>query len=115
MPFRAPTADYEFIFENVVPLAPVTETERFEDATPDVTSAILTEAGKMCEDILAPLNRVGDQHPATLENGVVRTPPGFGEGYQAIAEGGWVGLAADPEYGGMGLPMAINTAVNDMM
>ncbi|MGR3469323.1 MAG: acyl-CoA dehydrogenase [Shimia sp.] len=115
MPFRAPTADYEFIFENVVPLAPVAETERFAEATPDVTSAILTEAGRMCEEVLAPLNRVGDQNPAQLENGVVRTPPGFGEGFKAIAEGGWVGLAADPEYGGMGLPMAINTAVNDMM
>ncbi|MEL6609099.1 MAG: acyl-CoA dehydrogenase [Pseudomonadota bacterium] len=115
MPYRSPVSDYEFIFEHVVPIAPLSETEKFEDATADVTSAILTEAGKLSDDIIAPLQRPGDLNPARLENGVVRTSPGFAEGYAAIAEGGWVGIAADPEYGGMGLPMAVATAVNDMM
>lgn len=62
-----------------------------------------------------PLQRPGDLHPARLENGVVRTSPGYAEGYKAIAEGGWVAIAADPENGGMGLPMTVTTAVNDMM
>ncbi|MEO0402372.1 MAG: acyl-CoA dehydrogenase N-terminal domain-containing protein, partial [Pseudomonadota bacterium] len=81
MPYRAPVDDYTFLFDHVVGLDQVTATDRFAEATPDVTSAILTEAGKMCEDIMAPLQRPGDLHPARLENGVVRTSPGYGEGY----------------------------------
>ncbi len=65
--------------------------------------------------MLAPLQRNGDLTPARLENGVVRTSPGFTEGYKAIAEGGWVGMSADPEYGGMGLPMTLTAAVSEMM
>ncbi|WP_299043469.1 acyl-CoA dehydrogenase [uncultured Tateyamaria sp.] len=115
MPYRAPVDDYTFLFDHIVGLDQVVATDRFADATSDVTSAILTEAGKLCEDVIAPLQRPGDLHPARLENGVVRTSPGYAEGYKAIAEGGWVGMAADPEYGGMGLPMAVTTAVNEMM
>ncbi|MEP2890652.1 acyl-CoA dehydrogenase [Tateyamaria sp.] len=115
MPYRAPVDDYTFLFDHVVGLAQVTATDRFEEATPDMTSAILTEAGKLCEDIMAPLQRPGDLHPAHLENGVVRTSPGYAEGYKAISEGGWVGMAADPEYGGMGLPVTVTSAVNEMM
>jgi len=115
MPYRAPVDDYSFLFDHVVGLAQVVETDRFAEATSDVTTAILTEAGKLSEDIMAPLQRAGDLHPARLENGVVRTSPGYADGYKAIAEGGWVGIAADPEYGGMGLPMTVTTAVNEMM
>ena len=115
MPYRAPVDDYTFLFDHIVGLDQVTATDRFAEATPDVTTAILVEAGKLCEDIMAPLQRNGDLHPARLENGVVRTSPGYAEGYRAIAEGGWVGMAADPEYGGMGLPMTVTTAVNEMM
>ncbi len=115
MPYRAPTPDYEFLLSKVVGLDAVTATERFAEATPDVTGAILTEAARLCEEVLAPLQRAGDLHPARLENGVVRTSPGFAEGYRAIAEGGWVGMSASPEHGGMGLPMAVTTTVNEMM
>ena len=115
MPYRAPVEEYQFIFDHIVGLQKVTETERFSEATPDMTAAILTEAGRMCEEVLFPLQRNGDLHPAYLENGVVRTSPGFAEGYKAIATGGWVSIGANPEYGGMGLPMAVTTAVNEMM
>ncbi|PYC47799.1 acyl-CoA dehydrogenase [Litorivita pollutaquae] len=115
MPYRAPVADYKFIFEHVVGLTQVSATEKFAEATSDVTDAILTEAGRMCEEVLAPLNRNGDLFPAAVENGVVRTSKGFADGFKAIAEGGWVGISADPEYGGMGLPIAMTTALNDMM
>jgi alkylation response protein AidB-like acyl-CoA dehydrogenase len=115
MPYRAPVEDFQFLFDHVVGLDRVTATDRFAETTPDVTAAILTEAGKLCQEVLAPLQRPGDLHPARLENGVVRTSPGFAEGYKAIAEGGWVAIAADPEHGGMGLPMVVTTAVNDMM
>ncbi|PZQ98086.1 MAG: acyl-CoA dehydrogenase [Cereibacter sphaeroides] len=115
MPYRAPIADFRFLFEHVVGLPTVAATERFADATPETVDAILTEAGRLCEETLAPLQRPGDLHPARLENGVVRTSPGFAEGYRAIAEGGWVSMAASPEHGGMGLPMTVTTAVNEMM
>ncbi len=115
MPYRAPVSDYEFLFDKVVGFQQVVATERFSDATPDVVGAILTEAGKMCEEVIAPLQRNGDLHPARLENGIVRTSPGFAEGWRAIAEGGWIGISGDVEYGGMGLPMTVTTAVNEMM
>ena len=115
MPYRAPVSEFAFLFENVVDLAAVTATERFADADAGTVEAILAEAGKLCEEVLAPLQRVGDVQGSRLENGVVRTPDGFGDGFRAIAEGGWVGIAAPQEYGGMGLPMTVTTAVNEMM
>ena len=115
MPYRAPVEEFRFLLRNVAGFDEVAATDRFAEATPDTVQAILTEAGRMCDDVLAPLQRQGDLHPARLENGVVRTSPGFAEGYRAIAEGGWVSIAAAPEHGGMGLPMALASAVNEMM
>ena len=115
MTYRAAVADHRFILDHVVDFAQVAATDRFADATADTVAAILTEAARLCDDVMAPLNRGGDQTPARLENGVVRSSPGFAEGYRAIADGGWIGLSASPEFGGMGLPMALNTAVTDMM
>ena len=115
MPYRAPLSDFRFLYQHVVGLDQVSATPQFADATPDLVEAILTEAGRLCEQTLAPLNRAGDKHPARLENGVVRTSPGYADGYRAIADGGWVGMNANPEYGGMGLPMAVASAVNEMM
>jgi len=115
MPYKAPLDEYQFLFDHIVGFSKVTQTDRFSETTPDLVGAILGEAGKLCEEVLAPVQRAGDQHPAVLENGVVRTSPGFAEAYNAIAEGGWVSIAAGPDYGGMGLPMTLTTAVNEMM
>ncbi|MFK7940417.1 MAG: acyl-CoA dehydrogenase [Roseovarius sp.] len=115
MTYRAPVDDFRFLLDHVVKFDQVSGTERFAEATGDMAMAILTEAARMCEDVLAPLQRVGDTHPAHLENGVVRMSPGFVEGYKAIAEGGWVSIAADPAHGGMGLPITLTSAVNEMM
>ncbi|CUK05410.1 Acyl-CoA dehydrogenase [Shimia thalassica] len=115
MPFRAPVSDYQFLFEHVVDLQKVIETDRFAEADKDVIDAILTEAGKMCEEVMYPVQRNGDLQGAELENGVVRTSPGYAEAYGKVAEGGWISTSADPEYGGMGLPHTITTAVNEMM
>lgn len=115
MPYRAAVDEYTFLFDHIVDFAALRETDAFAEATDDVTRAILSEAGKLCDEVLAPLQRNGDLHPAKLENGVVRTSPGFDVGYKAIAEGGWVGMSADPEFGGMGLPMTLTSAVNEMM
>ena len=115
MPYKAPLDEYQFLFDHIVGFSKVTQTDRFTETTPDLVSAILGEAGKLCEEVLVPVQRAGDQHPAVLENGVVRTSPGYAEAYNAIAEGGWVSIAAGPDYGGMGLPMTLTTAVNEMM
>jgi hypothetical protein len=115
MPYRSPITDFRFIMDHVVGFDQVAATERFADATPDMCDAILTEAAKLSDEVLAPLQKSGDQHPAVLENGVVRTSPGFGDGFKAIAKGGWIGISASPDNGGMGLPLTLATTVNDMM
>lgn len=115
MPYRAPVTDITFCLDHVVGFDRVQSASTFEDATSDVVQAILTEAGRICEEVIAPLNRAGDETPARLENGVVRTSPGYADGYKAIAEAGFVAISADPEYGGMGLPLTVTTAVNEMI
>ncbi len=112
--YRAPLADLGFVLTQVVGLGQVTAQARFAHATPETVAAVLAEAGRLAQDVLAPLNPAGDARPARLENGVVLTPPGFAAGYRAIAEGGWVGSSTAPEFGGMGLPMAVTAAVNEM-
>lgn len=115
MPYRAPMSDIRFILDHVVPLGPVAATARYAEATPDLVEAILTEAARLCDTVVAPLQRAGDLHPARLENGAVRSTPGFAEAFRQIAAGGWVGVSAPAEYGGMGLPQALNMAFHDMM
>ena len=115
MPYRAPLSDFRFVLDRVVGFGQVIATNRFAEADSDVVDAILTEAGRLSEEVLSPLQRSGDLHPAFLENGVVRTSPGFADGYRSIAEGGWVSTSAGPKFGGMGLPISVTTVVNEMM
>ncbi|MEQ5871376.1 acyl-CoA dehydrogenase [Sagittula sp. NFXS13] len=115
MTYRAPLGDFSRILKHVVGYDRVAETTLFEEASLETVEAVLGEAAKMCEEVMAPLQRNGDTDPAVLENGVVRTSKGFAEGYKAIAEGGWIASSADPAHGGMGLPMVVTTCVNDMM
>ncbi|MEL6678731.1 MAG: acyl-CoA dehydrogenase family protein, partial [Pseudomonadota bacterium] len=115
MTYAAPIKDMQFVLDRVLGTGRLSDTERFAEATGETAEAILTEAGKLAADILAPLQRPGDLEPARLENGVVRCSPGFADGYKAIAEGGWVGMAADPDHGGMGLPMTLTSCVGEMM
>jgi alkylation response protein AidB-like acyl-CoA dehydrogenase len=84
----------------------------FDDET---LAAVLEAGGKLARDVLAPLNRIGDETGARIENGQVRAVPGFGEAYRAFAEGGWNALAADPDHGGQGLPKALEIAVYEMI
>ena len=115
MSYRAPVDDFRFLFTHILGLQGLSRTGRFGDLTEDVSDAILTGAARLTEEVMTPLRRAGDLHPATLEDGVVRTPPGFADAARAIAEGGWVGTTADPTYGGMGLPQVLNAAVGEMM
>ncbi len=114
MTFRARLSEYEFILNTLLNYAEIAETAKFSEASPDVASAILAEAGRLANDTLAPLQRAGDVSPAVLDGTVLRTSPGFAAGFRAIADGGWVGISADPDYGGMGLPMSLTTAVMEM-
>ncbi|MEM9735350.1 MAG: acyl-CoA dehydrogenase family protein, partial [Pseudomonadota bacterium] len=115
MPYRAPVEEIAFCASKIVGQEMLADTELFAEATAETRQAILDEAAKMCEGALEPVQRAGDLHPARLENGVVRCSPGYREAYEAIAEGGWVGMSASPEHGGMGLPISFATYVNEMM
>ena len=115
MPYRAPLDAFDALLA-ATDARRLAETVRFAEATPETLRAVAAEAARLCEDVLAPLNRVGDRHPAHLDaDGVARTPPGFAEGYGAIRDGGWCGVSADPAHGGLGLPQTAWTLVNEMM
>ena len=115
MPYRAPADELRFILDHVVRFSEVTATERFAEAAPETVSAILDEAAKLADGVLAPLQRVGDTEGAVLENGRIRTAPGFRDAYAQIAEGGWIGISGDPDHGGLGLPFTLAASVNDMI
>ena len=115
MTYRVPVEEMIFTAEQVIGHGRLAETDRFAEATDETRAAIITEAAKMAEGAMAPVNRNGDLHPARLENGVVRCSPGFQEAYDAIAEGGWIGISAPTEHGGMGLPISFTTYINELM
>jgi alkylation response protein AidB-like acyl-CoA dehydrogenase len=81
----------------------------------DTAAAILEEAGKLASESLAPLNRSGDEEGAQWNDGVVTTPAGFKEAYATYAEGGWVGLSGNPQFGGMGMPKMLAVHVEEML
>ena len=114
MPYRAPVAEFAFLLRHVVGFDRVSAQPAYAEATDDMVAALLTEAGRICDDVLAPLNRQGDLHPARLENGVVRTSPGYAAGYRAMADAGMTAITADPAYGGLGLPQTVAACINDM-
>ncbi|MDG3042549.1 acyl-CoA dehydrogenase [Roseicyclus marinus] len=114
MPYRAPIAEFEFLLAHVAGFDRVSALPRHAEATPETVRALLSEAGRICEEVLAPLNRIGDMQPTRLENGVVRTPPGYADGYRAMAEAGMTAISASPDHGGLGLPITVTTCVNDM-
>lgn len=114
--YRAPVEDTMFVLKDVLNIERYNNLPGFEEATPDLIEAILGEAGKLCEEVLQPINHSGDQEGCTRhEDGSVTTPKGFSEAYQAYREGGWMGLSADPEYGGQGLPYALHSAVGEYL
>ena len=112
--YKAPIKDIQFVLNEVIDVSKLAKLPGYEDATPDTIHAIVEEAAKLCENVLFPLNRTGDEEGCHYENGVVRTPKGFKEAYKQFAEGGWTGITCDPEFGGQGLPATVGFALQEM-
>jgi acyl-CoA dehydrogenase len=112
--YQAPVADALFLLNDVLHWDRYNNLPGFSDASPDVVEAVLQGAAKISEEILQPINLSGD-HEGCVRNadGSVTTPKGFKEAFKAYAEGGWIGLATNPEYGGQGLPYTLATLVNE--
>jgi alkylation response protein AidB-like acyl-CoA dehydrogenase len=114
MTYTAPLADMRFALREVAGLERIAALPGYEHATDDTVDAVLEEAAKLAGNGLAPLNRDGDKVGAKLENGVVRTAPGFTGIYKEFVDGGWNSLPFDPEFGGQGMPWLLATSVQEM-
>ena len=113
--YTAPVEDMMFLYEKLRNNKSYNELEKYKDVTPDLVKNILEEAAKINENIILPLAKVGDEQPAILENGVVRTPPGYKEAYKKYIEDGWTSLSCDPKYGGQGMPKTVSAFFDEML
>lgn len=113
--YSPPINDIKFILHEVLEAKSLSELPGYGDVSEDLMDQILEEGGKICEQVLFPLNQVGDQQGCTFDDGEVKTPEGFKQAYETFTEGGWTGLSCDPEYGGMGMPTLLNTVMQEMI
>ena len=114
--YRAPVEDVRFLLSDVFQVDRRANLPGFAEAPPDVRDAIFGEAGRFCEQVLAPLNRIGDKEGCVRHSdGSVTTPNGFREAFRQYGEGGWMGISAPAAYGGQGLPEFLTVAVNEMV
>lgn len=110
MSYRAPVRDLAFTLEAIAGMPDLAATGAFPDYDVDVAGAVLEAAGQFSEEVLAPLNRIGDQKGSLYANGAVTAAPGFADAYRQFAEGGWTSLSASAEHGGQALPKALELA-----
>jgi alkylation response protein AidB-like acyl-CoA dehydrogenase len=114
--YTAPLREYKFLLKDVLDIERYSNLPSFSDAPMDLIDQVLEEGAKFCEGVLAPLNKVGDEHGCKrADDGSVTTPPGFKEAYKQLVEAGWPALSSDPHYGGQGLPHIVALAWNEMV
>ncbi|MGC3874248.1 acyl-CoA dehydrogenase C-terminal domain-containing protein [Halomonas sp. GXIMD04776] len=114
--YQAPLRDMRFVMDEMLDYSDhYARIGKGDDASPDLVTAILEEGGRFAREVLLPLNRSGDREGCHLEEGEVRTPEGFKQAYAQYVEGGWPGLASDPEHGGQGLPASLGMALSEMI
>jgi 3-(methylsulfanyl)propanoyl-CoA dehydrogenase len=114
--YKAPVDDALFLLNDVFHIDRYGNLPGFSDASPDVVEAVLREAAKFSEEVLTPLNRVGDKEGCKrAPDGSVTTPTGFKDAYKQIIDGGWIGISVPAEYGGQGLPATMTVMVNEFL
>ncbi len=113
--YKAPLDDMRFVMHELYDSKTISELPESEDFTPELMDSVLEEAAKFTEGVLFPINQTGDLEGCTYENGVVRTPAGFKEAYNAFCEGGWPAMASSPEFGGQGMPITASMFVEEMI
>ncbi len=113
--YNPPLDDIKFVMHDVLGAEQLSELNSYEDFSLELGDQILEEGAKLCAEVLFPLNQSGDSEGCELKDGTVTTPKGFKAAYDTFAENGWCGLACDPDHGGMGMPMLINTAMKEMI
>ena len=114
--YKAPLRDIQFALNEVLDFTTHYESlSGAEDASPDMVNAIIDEAAKLAENVIAPLNRTGDEEGCQWHDGLVTTPRGFKQAHDQYVEGGWIGLQHNPAYGGQGLPKSLALVVKELM
>ena len=113
--YFAPVEDMMFLFEKLRDNKNYNELEKYKEVSSELVKDILEEAAKINQNLILPLAKIGDENPAVLENGVVRTPPGYKEAYQKYIEDGWTSLSCDPKYGGQGMPKTVSAFFDEML
>jgi len=112
--YNPPLKDMKFVLNELIDMDSLASYAAFEDVSPDLVDAILTEAGKVAADVLAPLNKIGDTQGSHLKDGKVVNPEGFTEAFKIFSESGWMSINQPTEYGGQGLPYLVDCAVSEM-
>ena len=113
--YNAPIKDMMFLFEKLRNNKNYNEIEKYKEVTPELVKDILEEAAKINQNIILPLAKLGDENPTVLENGIVRTPPGYKEAYTKFIKDGWTSLSCDPKYGGQGMPKTVSAFFDEML
>ena len=113
--YNAPLEDMMFLFNKLRNNKNYNEIEKYKEVNSELVKDILDEAAKINQNIILPLAKSGDENPTILENGVVRTPPGYKEAYAKYIEDGWTSLSCDPKYGGQGMPKTVSGFFDEML
>ena len=113
--YIAPVEDMMFLFDKLRNNKRYNEIEKYKEVNSELVRDILEEAAKISQNLILPLAKSGDENPPILENGVVRTSPGYKEAYKKFIEDGWISLSCDPQYGGQGMPKTVSTFFDEML